>query len=99
MPANAKQDWFIAIGRPAIATLPTVPLAVRKTVSTGYKLYIPTGVKQVSDKNFNQKLKIRDRYVYLYVDTISYYYKNTLNYKKSEEYNYYYKEIKLSTCG
>ena len=66
------------------------------TVSTGYKLYIPTGVKQVSDKNFNQKLKIRDRYVYLYVDTISYYYKNTLNYKKSEEYNYYYKEIKLN---
>ena len=66
------------------------------TVSTGYKLYIPTGVKQVSDNNFNQKLKIRDRYVYLYVDTISYYYKNTLNYKKSEGYNYYYKEIKLN---
>ena len=66
------------------------------TVSTGYKLYIPTGVKQVSDKNFNQKLKIRDRYVYLYVDTISYYYKNTLNYKSDGDYNYYYKEIKLN---
>ena len=51
------------------------------TVSTGYELYIPTGVKQVVDNEFNQKFKIKNRYVYLYVDTISYYYKNMLNYK------------------
>ena len=29
-------DWFIAIGTPDIPTLPTVPLAVTKTVFTGY---------------------------------------------------------------
>lgn len=65
------------------------------TVSTGYELYIPTGVNQVVDSEYNQKFKIKDRYVYLYVDTISYYYKNTLNYKKDNDYSYYYKEISL----
>ena len=63
------------------------------TVSTGYELYIPTGVRQVVDNEYNQKLKIKNRYVYLYVDTISYYYKNMLNYKSTNDYNYYYKEI------
>ena len=65
------------------------------TVSTGYEIYIPTGVKQVVDSNYNQKFKIKNRYVYLYVDTISYYYKNMLNYKSTEDYDYYYKELSL----
>lgn len=65
------------------------------TVSTGYELYIPTGVKQVTDSNNNQKFKIKNRYIYLYVDTISYYYKNMLNYKSVNDYDYYYKELKL----
>ncbi len=65
------------------------------TVSTGYELYIPNGVGQISDSDYNQKFKIRNRYVYLYVDTISYYYKNMLNYKNVNDYNYYYKEINL----
>ena len=63
------------------------------TVSTGYELYIPTGVRQVVDNEYNQKFKIKNRYVYLYVDTISYYYRNILNYKSDSEYDYYYKEI------
>lgn len=63
------------------------------TVSTGYELYIPIGVTQVTDNEYNQKFKIRDRYVYLYVDTVSYYYKSELNYKKSSDYNYYYYQI------
>ena len=65
------------------------------TVSTGYEIYIPTGVKQVTDSNNNQKFKIGNRYIYLYVDTVSYYYKNMLNYKSSDDYDYYYKELKL----
>ncbi len=65
------------------------------TVSTGYEIYIPTGVKQVIDSNYNQKFKIKNRYVYLYVDTISYYYKNMLNYKTEDDYDYYYKELAL----
>ena len=66
------------------------------TVSTGYELYIPTGVKQQVDSQYNQKLKIRDTYVYLYVDTVSYYYKNSLNYKSENDYSYYYKELELN---
>ena len=66
------------------------------TVSTGYELHIPSGVAQIVDNDYNQKFKIKNRYVYLYVDTISYYYKNTLNYKSSEDYSYYYKEIKFN---
>ena len=65
------------------------------TVSTGYELYIPTGVKQVTDSNNNQKFKIRNRYIYLYVDTVSYYYKNMLNYKNTQDYDYYYKELSV----
>ena len=66
------------------------------TVSTGYELYLPTGVKQVVDSQYNQKFKIKNRYVYMYVDTISYYYKNVLNYKKESDYTYYYKELNLN---
>jgi len=65
------------------------------TVSTGYEIYIPTGVKQVIDSDYNQKFKIKNRYIYLYVDTISYYYKNSLNYKTNNDYSYYYKELNL----
>lgn len=67
------------------------------TVSMGYELYIPTGVSQIKDNEYNQKFKIRNRYVYLYVDTVSYYYKNMLNYKNDMDYNYYYKEISLGS--
>ena len=49
------------------------------TVSMGYELYIPTGVKQSFDSEYNQVLKVRNTNMYLYVDTISYYYKNMLN--------------------
>ena len=66
------------------------------TVSTGYKLYIPIGVTQLMDNEYNQKFKIRDTHVYLYVDTVSYYYRNRLNLKTGNDYNYYYKEIKLN---
>ena len=66
------------------------------TVSTGYELYIPIGVTQLVDNQYNQKFKIRDTHVYLYVDTISYYYKNSLNYKSNDDYNHYYKEINLN---
>lgn len=66
------------------------------TVSTGYELYVPMGVIQLVDNEYNQKFKIKDVHVYLYVDTVSYYYKNSLNYKNNESYNYYYKEISFN---
>ena len=63
------------------------------TVSTRYELYMPIGVRQVLDSEYNQKFKIGNRYIYLYVDTVSYYYKNNLNFNSPDNYNYYYKEI------
>ena len=66
------------------------------TVSTGYELYIPIGVMQLVDNEYNQKFRIRDTYVYLYVDVVSYYYKNSLNYKSTDSYDYYYKELSLN---
>lgn len=66
------------------------------TVSTGYELYVPIGVMQDKDSEYNQKFKIRDTYIYLYVDTVSYYHKNNLNYRANEDYNYYYRDISLN---
>ena len=66
------------------------------TVSTGYELYIPMGVRQLVDNEYNQRLKIKDTDVYLYVDTVSYYYKNKLNYKSDGSYNYYYREVNFN---
>ena len=67
------------------------------TVSTGYELYIPIGVTQLVDSEYNQKFKIRDTHVYLYVDTVSYYHKYKLNYEtKENSYNYYYKSLILN---
>lgn len=64
------------------------------TVSTGYQLYIPMGVTQLDDNEYNQKLKIRDTHIYLYVDIVSYYYKNNLNYMEKDGFDYFYNEIK-----
>ena len=63
------------------------------TVSTGYQLYIPMGVIQLDDNEYNQKLKIRDTHIYLYVDIVSYFYKNNLNYVEKDGFDYFYSEI------
>ena len=67
------------------------------TVSTGYELYIPIGVTQIVDNDYNHKFKISNTHVYLYVDTVSYYHEYELNYNgKDNYYNYYYKSINLN---
>lgn len=63
------------------------------TVSTGYQLYLPMGVTQLDDNEYNQKLKIRDTHIYLYVDIVSYYYKNNLNYMEKDGFDYFYSDI------
>ena len=50
------------------------------TSSMGYKYYLPIGVSKVYDKDYNQRLKIENLYLYLYVDIVSYYYRNSLNF-------------------
>lgn len=64
------------------------------TASIGYKYYIPIGVDLIYDNDFNKGFKIKDTKFVLYVDIVSYYYKNNLNYAKTEKGNYYYSDIK-----
>ena len=78
-----------------VLTLTSTDGVRANTASTNYELYLPIGVKQEFDSNYNQKFKINNRYVYMYVDTISYYYGNKLNYKEDDNYNYYYRKIEI----
>lgn len=66
---------------------------VVNTISLGYNYYLPIGVSKVYDKDYNQKFKVEDTYMYLYVDAVSYYYNNTLNFSLNDDNSYYYKKI------
>lgn len=64
------------------------------TMAMGYKYYLPLGVNKVYDKDYNQKFKYKDNYIYLYVDIVSYFYKNSLNFsEEGSTENYYYRKI------
>ena len=66
----------------------------QNTTSLGYTYYLPLGVSKVYDKDYNQKLKTEDTFMYLYVDSVSYYYHNTLNLDDNMINNsYYYHKI------
>lgn len=58
----------------------------------GYKYYLPKGVSLIYNIDFNQKFRILDEDIYMYVDIVSYYYKKDLNdYEK--DFNYYFSNI------
>lgn len=65
----------------------------QNTTSLGYTYYLPLGVSKVYDKDYNQKFKIENTYMYLYVDVVSYYYRNTLNFDMNNTNNFYYHKI------
>ena len=58
----------------------------------GYKYYIPNGVTHIDTNALMHTLYYNGEYLYLYVDIVSYYYKNDINYKKSNN-SYFYKKI------
>lgn len=64
--------------------------AMTNNVSLGYKYYIPKGVRQLKDFNYNQSFLIEDNYLYLYVDIISYFYQKKLNVAKHNNVYYYH---------
>lgn len=62
------------------------------TATRGYKYYLPKGVSLIYNIDFNQKFRILDEDIYMYVDIVSYYYKKDLNdYEK--DFNYYFSNI------
>lgn len=63
------------------------------TTSHGYKYYLPIGVLKISDKDYNQKFKIDNDYMYMYADIVSYYYKNSLNFNDNSNDSYFYQKI------
>lgn len=62
------------------------------TVSTGYKYYLPNGVKVIKKNNYNEKLYCNGRNYYLYVDIASNYYKKEILYTVNDSL-YYSKKI------
>lgn len=63
------------------------------TASLGYKYYIPMGVDLTYDSDLNKEFKVGNTKFVLYVDIISYFYKNNLNYDESNKNVYYYSKI------
>lgn len=66
---------------------------ILNVATTGYKFYLPKGVSVDKDLEFNQVLVTLDTKMYLYVDIVSYYYKNFTNNNDETNYNYYYEKI------
>lgn len=64
------------------------------TTSVGYKYYKPIGVTVVYDGELNKEFKVKDNLMLLYVDIISYYYKNSLNFDDSSvNLGYYFSSL------
>lgn len=62
-------------------------------VGIGYKYYIPRGVTYIDSNGANDKLYSNGIYYYLYLDEISYYYKNSLKFKEDSS-KYYSRKLK-----
>lgn len=58
--------------------------------SSGYKYFLPKGATLISDKEFNQKIRAFNTYIYLYVDVVSFY--NKIDVKQTCDINSYYKQ-------
>lgn len=59
-------------------------------VGNGYKYYTPKGVVRIDSNSYNETLKRKDTLYYLYVDVVSYYYKNKIEYKENKKSYYSY---------
>ena len=58
------------------------------TVGKGYKYYLPKGIVRTKSADYNDVLKRDNRYYYLYVDVVSYYYKDKIDYKVNKKAYY-----------
>lgn len=54
--------------------------------SKGYNYYLPSGVRIIDSKDFNETLSYNGYKYYLYIDIVSYYYKTDLEFDKKEAY-------------
>lgn len=63
----------------------SLDIKIYNMVGKGYKYYAPRGVVRTDANTYNDVLKRGDITYYLYVDVVSYYYKNELDYKLSKK--------------
>lgn len=64
------------------------------TASYGYEYYIPIGVNLTYNGELNKEFKVKNTKFVLYVDIVSYYYKNNLNFNQNDmNYKYYFSKI------
>lgn len=66
-------------------------------VGQGYKYYLPSGVSYIDSDDLNDILYCNGNYYYLYIDAISYYYKNKVDYKEKD--NTYYSKLLSKNDG
>lgn len=64
-------------------------------IGKGYKYYIPRGVTYIDTDEFNDKLYSNGNYYYLYIDAISYYYKEEVNHNYNKN-SYYKKDLDIN---
>lgn len=60
-------------------------------VGSGYKYYLPKGIRVIEVQQYNEKLYSKNNIYYLYLDIVSYYYNKVGNYKRKE--GVYYSEV------
>lgn len=63
------------------------------TATIGYKYYLPIGVSVQKDLEFNQELKVMNTTMYLYVDVVSYHFKNFTNYQETKHNYDYFEQV------
>ncbi|MDD3453581.1 MAG: hypothetical protein PHN42_04870 [Bacilli bacterium] len=67
-------------------------------IGKGYKYYIPRGVSYMDTDELNDKLYSNGIYYYLYIDTVSYFYKIDINYEENSSL-YFSKKIEGDKKG
>lgn len=67
-------------------------------VGKGYKYYVPRSVLYIDTNELNDKLYSDGNYYYLYIDAVSYFYKNKVDYQERQDI-YYSKKIKGTKEG
>lgn len=64
-------------------------------IGKGYKYYVPRGVNYIDTDEFNDKLYSNGNYYYLYIDTISYYYKEETKHEYEKD-SYYKRDLDIN---
>ena len=64
-------------------------------IGKGYKYYVPRGVNYIDTDEFNDKLYSNGNYYYLYIDAISYYYKEETSHEYEKD-SYYKRDLDIN---